>query len=533
MQIAIVHYHLNRGGVTQVIANHLRSLSRAIDEGDRWRVLLIYGGRREGWPEDLPRACPQLEIARAEIPGLDYDDGDGGEGGRPDPSATAAQLASELLAALRHHGFTPGETILHVHNHALGKNVALPRLIELLAPELGGTLLQIHDFAEDFRPELYLRLQTALTPDHPERLPAVLYPQGSGVHYGVLNGRDRSILSKAGVAATRLHWLPNPVAPFDGLPPRNVARRKLADHCQIAADTPLLLYPVRGIRRKNLGELLLWSALADGAATLAVTLSPLNPTERGDYEAWRQLAAELDLNCRFGIGDSGGLGFAENVAAADALMTTSVAEGFGMVFLEAWLAGRPLVGRNLPEITGDFTEQGLRLDDMYDRLAIPLDWIGHDTFRQSLATTYAGVLRQYGRREAMPARFDEAFAELVAGDDVDFGSLDIPLQRQVLASICQSAVRRSELIERNAWFAEALTANDENHRELVQQNRQVIENNYSLERFGGRLRDLYVQILAEPRASGPLQPPPAGEQILESFLQLKRLRPLRMNHLSA
>ena len=48
------------------------------------------------------------------------------------------------------------------------------------------------------------------------------------------------------------------------------------------------------------------------------------------------------------MGAPGGLEFFENLAAADAVATTSLAEGFGMVFLEAWLAGRPLVGRDLP-----------------------------------------------------------------------------------------------------------------------------------------------------------------------------------------
>ena len=37
---------------------------------------------------------------------------------------------------------------------------------------------------------------------------------------------------------------------------------------------------------------------------------------------------------------------------------TSLAEGFGMVFLESWLAECPLLGRDLPEITRDFVEAG-------------------------------------------------------------------------------------------------------------------------------------------------------------------------------
>ena len=38
--------------------------------------------------------------------------------------------------------------------------------------------------------------------------------------------------------------------------------------------------------------------------------------------------------------------FAALLASAHALVTTSVAEGFGLAFLEPWLMGRPLAGRH-------------------------------------------------------------------------------------------------------------------------------------------------------------------------------------------
>ncbi len=60
------------------------------------------------------------------------------------------------------------------------------------------------------------------------------------------------------------------------------------------------------------------------------------------------------------------------IAKADALITTSVAEGFGLAFLEPWLASKPLVGRNLPEITADFAEHGLDLSALYNCLPVPL-----------------------------------------------------------------------------------------------------------------------------------------------------------------
>jgi len=40
-QLAIVHYHLNRGGVTQVIINQLRALDLALQTERPWRVVRV------------------------------------------------------------------------------------------------------------------------------------------------------------------------------------------------------------------------------------------------------------------------------------------------------------------------------------------------------------------------------------------------------------------------------------------------------------------------------------------------------------
>ncbi|NIO41529.1 MAG: hypothetical protein GTO41_15950, partial [Burkholderiales bacterium] len=46
MKLAIVHYHLSRGGVAHVIANHLRGLNLRLRGGARQEVALLFGGRR-------------------------------------------------------------------------------------------------------------------------------------------------------------------------------------------------------------------------------------------------------------------------------------------------------------------------------------------------------------------------------------------------------------------------------------------------------------------------------------------------------
>ena len=63
------------------------------------------------------------------------------------------------------------------------------------------------------------------------------------------------------------------------------------------------------------------------------------------------------------------------IHASPHFVTTSIAEGFGLTFLEAIVFGRPLLGRDLPEITTDFRSQGINLQSLYSGLLVPRRWI--------------------------------------------------------------------------------------------------------------------------------------------------------------
>jgi len=297
VNLVILHFHLNRGGVMQVIARHLQALSGALAGQDPLRVALVYGGRREGWPDDLPGRLPALDVVYCEVPEIDY-----GQGGAGDVGPLADRLQTTLVRA----GFPPRTTVIHSHNHALGKNLALPGVLAHLAEVGYPLLLQIHDFAEDFRPDTFQPLCQHLAGGDVEALGRVLYPQAGHIHYAVLNSRDARILERASFDPARVHLLPNPVPDFGPLPERAGARAKMHARFGVAARGQLFLYPVRGITRKNLGEMLLWSALAGERAEFGTTLPPLNPEQQPIYRGWRALAAELGLRCVFETGSTGG-----------------------------------------------------------------------------------------------------------------------------------------------------------------------------------------------------------------------------------
>jgi glycosyltransferase involved in cell wall biosynthesis len=485
MQIAILHYHLQTGGVTRVIEQTCRAL---LDGGHR--VVVISG--------EPPAAGLPDGTRFALVRGLTYEE--------RRPRLDGAALADALVAAAREALGTDPD-LWHVHNHCLGKNLALPHAVGILIRQGRHLLLQPHDFAEDGRPALYQRLLARAAGGDVARLSALLYPLAPQVHYAVLNGRDRGFLASTGVPADRLHLLPNPVSADRPNRPSESLRHPFGKR-------RLWLYPTRAIRRKNLGELLLWAAVTDGDDLFATTRAPENPQERPRYEAWARLTEELRLPVELAIGERT-TDFPALLASAHALVSTSIAEGFGLAFLEPWLLDRPLAGRDLPEITIDFRAAGVDLAGLYERLMVPLDWIDQARLRQTLERTLDAVMRAYGRKLVTNAG-ERLWHALTEDGQIDFGRLDEPAQAQVIRRLHASPTLRGTVAPA------VLGAADD---DVIESNRQVVQQVYSRSGYGSRLQAIYQRLLAET----PTATPAAADAgaLLDCFLQPERLYLLR------
>ena len=407
----------------------------------------------------------------------------------------------ELLRRAR--GAFGGEPdVWHIHNHCLGKNPALTQEVTTLAMAGQKILLQIHDFAEDGRPDNYANLRLPSEASAKEgQLKSRLYPIAPHIHYAALNNRDFGFLKAAGIPEECLHLLPNSVSQLP----------QAEDRGQKAEDsTPLFVYPCRAIRRKNIGELLLWSA-AMPEAKFAVTLAPKNPEVKPVYDAWVAFAEELGLNVEFDAGAS--TPFHEMIAKADALITTSIAEGFGLAFLEPWLAGKPLVGRNLPEITSDFEGHGLDLSTLYNRLGVPLTsnvWNIGAEFFQTLEKKMRASFEAYGR-EWCSEVFEEAQAKLVQDGSVDFGILDEELQRTIIRAVKEDP----------SIFGDSL---GDASSVAVENNRAVVQTAYCPKAYGEHLFSIYQKLNdAKPGTVGYAD----GNVLLDAFLAPERFNLLR------
>jgi glycosyltransferase involved in cell wall biosynthesis len=479
MRVAVVHYHLRRGGVTRVIENAVAAL-----EPHGVEVLALAGEPYMG--DALPK--------HAVVEGLGYRD--------VGSSAEGRKLGEAMeTTATAHFGVLPD--VWHIHNHSLGKNSNLVGALHYLLDRGATVLLQIHDFAEDGRPGNYARLRRDLGN---EFLDEKLYPVSPRLHYAVLNGRDHAILARAGIPGEQLHLLPNAVA----VP-------HLGDTIDTPLDLPdhdrLILYPTRAIRRKNLGELLLHAALSDRGTHFATTLRPQNPEWQTIHGAWEKFAREQSLPVSFGLGEKHA--FPALICAADALATTSVAEGFGLAFLEPYLFGKPVVGRDLPEITADFQAAGVDLSQLYPTLPVPIPWIDQKVLREKVRRALESSFTAYAAPLPEDAA-EVALVHLTTGGFIDFGVLDEPLQKQVI----ERAIADPGALPKNVPGALKW------HSKGIDQNAAKIRQTYSLNRYGERLTRLFER-MAENQKLHPKIGYIHANRVLNAFLEPARVNLLR------
>ncbi|MEJ5364621.1 MAG: hypothetical protein WHS86_05960 [Desulfosoma sp.] len=438
--LIVFHYHLLRGGVRTAL---LRSLQCLAHEG--WatgRRITLAVGRADGarsFARTLATLVPDVSVIVD--PRLDY---------REEPWPDAASFSQDVRA-LRDAmlSWAGGSALFWLHNPTLGKNAAVTAAWRDAARRAWADgldcrfLYHIHDFPECGRTANMERLRNCWN----QGGLVDLYPAVPNTAYAVLNSRDRNRLVRCGLPPERVFWLPNVLIPSSSPPaPLQDTRRKameaaLANYALAHAylfdpSRPRWLLPIRLIRRKNVMEALLLSALTPEAPQLLVTLDATSAQEKPYAEALKQFVRHKRLPCVIGFGTElvgTAFSFEELMMFCDAVVTTSLLEGFGFAFLEGPLQGRPLLGRNLPDVTADFAAVGFPSHRLYDTLPVPLQ----DRHRIRLldkgrrfAARYAKIVRTLSREDL--DRFTSRLEAVYGGASVDFGMLDFEAQRDLV-----------------------------------------------------------------------------------------------------
>jgi glycosyltransferase involved in cell wall biosynthesis len=343
----MLHYHLRPGGVTTVIRNAQSALA----------------GKHE--------VCVLADFG--------YDDN----------PRTFQRRAREYLRCL------PRTGTLHTHNIGLGKNPALTYAVKLLA-ETGRVkiLNQVHDFPEENRPTQMRALRQHAN------WQALCYYDLPNVRWATLTTTDAEKLAARGIPQEKIHVLPNPVNDeFFTQPCRVDARPVIAAYARehgyrFAPQQPFLLSPMKVMERKNNAEAVALITKMSGWQ-LVISLDATSLRDRAYSDKLKRRIRRAKLPVVIGVGQA-----FENPLplfhAAHAILTTSKQEGFGYAFLEGWLCGKMVVGRDIPEVTQDFIQVGMDLTHLY-RQPDPrglTDFLAKPS-RQLIAHNREVVLRQY------------------------------------------------------------------------------------------------------------------------------------------
>lgn len=481
IKVVIVHYHLRLGGVTRVIDAAREALS---DSG--FDVLVLSGEpARVGEDSESVRVVEALKYRRT------------------GSSVVASSLADALEREAQSY-FGEAPDVWHFHNPTLAKNVLIPTVIKELAEKGAKIVLQLHDFAEDGRPSNYSSQRSFF--DSEESFEETLYPTASQIHYATINRRDRDFLKAAGVKKKNLHVIPNAIRPLStGTKPeeRPFSEKKL-----------LGLYPTRGIRRKNLGEFLLLALIYGDRVDFATTLSPENPEWSEVHSKWTGAVEAMKLPVCLGIADSGEYSFLDLIGWSDFIVTTSIAEGFGLAFLEPWTAGKPVLGRDLPEITCDFASNGLHLKNLYSRIDIPVEWIGVDRIRAAIESMLRRSYLAYDVQLAKNA-VKKTWKAWVNNGKIDFGVLNEDFQLEVLHLLHRD---RSKIDDIGVPPLDLSTAGE------IASRKKLIAKIYGPNAYAEQMRALYSRVMQSSSSKvGHL----STDKVLEQFLDPGRLNLLR------
>ncbi len=429
-RIVIIHYHLNPGGVTRIIESQIKSLKKYRPS----LQIVVAAGYCEN-PDQIRSLGAELLIDE----NLNYLDEN-----NTDPDTEYKSLLGFFNRLFQK------EDIIHIHNLNLGKNPLLTLAISEFAQKGYKILNHAHDFAED-RPQNLQFLKHIIENKFGKDLSEVLYPDLPNFFHATLNSFDKRRLIDYGMTEAKVFLLPNPVSfdpghkQIDGLE----LKIKLCKQLNLDSGKKLVTYPVRVIRRKNIGEYILLAALLSQEANWLVTQPPKNPVEIIPYDQWKDFCRKEGISLVFEAGLK--VDFEELIRASDFCFTTSIKEGFGMVFLEPWLLDTPVVGRDLPHITEDIKKSGIKFPLLYRAIRVPF----HDQI-------------------------------------VDFSSLAVSDQQTCISNIVRNETFRNLVITKNPFIENLLNFKD---KTIMANNKSIINKEYSLLNYAERLEKIYQKFV--------------------------------------
>jgi glycosyltransferase involved in cell wall biosynthesis len=515
MTLVVLHYHYRPGGVRRVIELGLPGIVKS-SNGRATKVLLAGGeAPPEEWLAGLRRSLPGIEV----VSWVDRDFGyrKKRECGGEARTQRMSQACRELLLAAG-----PAPYAVWVHNLSLGRNLALAAgLVAACRRRRVPLLLHHHDWWFDNRWD-HLPHEVSRGSAGIHRVARWLLPSAGVVRHVAINRSDAAILKRQfGRSAA---WVPNPVI-ATRRPAASVvrgARRWLTD--QLGDADPVWLVPCRLLRRKNLGEAILLARWLRPEAWLVTTAGVSSSDESAYGQRLEALVRREDWRVRLGILAQSSETDVPSVEAlsqaSETVMLTSLIEGFGLPYIEAAAARRPLIARALENVVPDLRCLGVELPYLYSEIWIDPALFDVAAERRRQRTWFEQLKR------LIPATWARGLKEpAIAGGSrvqpaIAFSRLSLSAQIEVLRVPPEESWRRCRTLNPTLlpWAVRAASGRLE--RAALGRRAQI---DLSVATFGRRLFRLLNR--ATPRTDSGAGPR-AQAELIRSKLKSTNLYPL-------
>ncbi|MBN2067074.1 MAG: hypothetical protein JW744_01245 [Candidatus Diapherotrites archaeon] len=539
LHMAQLHYHLAPAGVRVVMENTIDSML-SFEKKRKISIFVLASAWAAPKPDDLKirsdfKKLKNAEVRIIDIPEIDYDSKQ--YKSREKFLERAKKLKEKIVKQLPLEKCSAKSPfILHCHGLPLGKNPALNYAIKLLAEQCERMktplwiLNQVHDFAENGRPEMLLTLQYCTGKRDETFAAEIMYPNTRNIFYATINSRDAENLRTAGISEKRIFFLPNSIDTgfFSGkaITSKKKFKKQLIEEIRdysmrskyfFNPKRKIILSPLKCMRRKNNAEsILLLKAFnyLDDKFQLIITLDAHSGPDVKYSRKVRRFVRQEGIPVVIGVGTDVTSSSEERgkyagkvtkfsivdlFAVSKAVMTTSMIEGFGFAFHEGWITGTPVIGRKIHYVCRDFERNGLKLGHMYKKLFVDVQWVGNCEKR--LFKIFFNDVNELRKKQEMKALAKKKmlreinrtkYYRVKGSKCVDFKELSIEMQLEAIREIFKDEKNVKKFLSLNPSVGRMLKMLQKKPAELVRHNRKIVMKKYSLRAKAKRLRHIYA-----------------------------------------
>jgi hypothetical protein len=482
--LVIFHYHFLPGGVTDVVTSALISY---LNHSKGISCIKVVSGRLQNLDiikNKIMSAVPEtkmLSLTFEVFPYIDYVE-------KIDTDINAEILQRELESR-----YSLDKNVWWIHNYHLGKNPIFTKaLLNILHTSQQRMVFQIHDFPECSRYALLNRLKEYIKDD--------FYPQNNNVKYVVINNRDRQNLINAGMNKNSVFLLENPIQLVNWTCESQsktlvtLSKKWTESFPSWKKNEKYMLYPVRAIRRKNIAEAALLATLSE--KNLIITLPGISETEKKYSEKCKKIFSEGLTPGMFGIGiniESNGLSFKDLITASSLILSSSIQEGFGYLYLNSMNWGKPLLAKDL-DILSSFKKSFTGFPSyFYEKLSVPINLENRKDLLEQYLKKFNNLKSQMNHK--IISDLKEKIISIFNEEYVDFSYLSLDEQINVLHRIKNENDYREKCKKINIFLINKL--NSLIVRETIPSHK-TLQENWSLKSYSIKSEKIVNSFTNEP-----------------------------------